>query len=83
MGMSSALTILQKHEAPIVYYVISKIILILLVFTYDLLEDRRRDDVSITNVTLADSLENSDNILRDWKVKEDLSLVEAEDECEK
>ena len=54
-----------------------------MVFTYDLLEDRRVDDVNITNIfplffKMVESSQNLDNISRDWaKDKVEKSLVEA------
>ena len=60
-----------------------------LVLTYDLLEDRRIDDVIIKTFALcyskmAESFENLDDILADW-VNEDFekSLVEAVDSYDK
>ena len=71
-------------------YVISSVMhAFWLVLTYDLLEDRRIDDVIIKTFALcyfkmAESFENLDDILADW-VNEDFekSLVEAVDSYDK
>jgi len=60
-----------------------------LVLTYDLLEDRRIDDVNTTNIfplffKMAESFENLDNILREWAQENvEKSLVEAVNRYEK
>ena len=80
----------KSRVLTIYIYIISQIILAFwLVLTYDLLEDRRIDDVIITNIfplcfKMAESFENLDNILPDW-AKENIekSLVEAVNRYEK
>ena len=75
----------KEVESPICVYIITQAILqFWLVLAYDLLEDRRTIDVIIAKVIyplcfkMAESLENFDNILRDWaKDKVQKSLAEA------
>ena len=76
------MTLDYELEISIACYIITQVILAFwLVPAYDLLEDRRTIDVIIT---MAESFENLDNILRDWaKDKGQKSLAEALNRFEK